>query len=257
MSEGAWQCLGWTCVLGRPLVVEGSARVAKAAARGDWIARVGPDFTGIDRDACAAYWAQAGAMEHASVASFARFALELLALGAPAALIADAQRAGLDEVEHARLAYGLASAYAGRPIGPGPLDLGALRVATDRREVMRALIEEACVGETLGVAEALALAESAQDPALVPIHRRIAEDEQRHAELAWRTLAWLLDGAGEDDRRFARRCFDEAIAAAGGEPPPGLLDARALAAVRRQALREVVAPCAEALLGPATMPPRA
>jgi hypothetical protein len=269
MSQGAWQCLGWTCVLGRPLVVEGRARVAPAAARADWIARVEPDFEGIDREALAAYWAQAGAVEHASVASFARFALELLALGAPAGLVADAQRAGLDEIEHARLAYGLASAYAGEPIGPGPLDLGAIRVATERREVMRALIEEACVGETLGVAEAMALAEAARDPALVRVHRRIAADEQRHAELAWRTLAWLLDGADDADLRFARRCFDDAMAATSA-PPPGLLashgsdsatrtscDSRALAAVRRQALREVVAPCADALLARAAMPPRA
>src|SRR5262249_9378447 len=153
---------------------------------------------------------------------FARFTLELLALGAPAHLVADAQRAGLDEVEHARLAYAMASAYAGRPLGPGPLDLGPLTIRADRRELLPALILEGCVGETLGVAEALtlalALADEASDPALQRLHARIAADEQRHAELAWRSLAWLLDGAGEEGQRLAARCFDEAIAAASRDP---------------------------------------
>jgi hypothetical protein len=38
-----------------------------------------------------------------------------------------AQRACADEIEHARIAFGLASAYADRPMGPGGLDVrGAL-----------------------------------------------------------------------------------------------------------------------------------
>ncbi|MFT3765885.1 MAG: ferritin-like domain-containing protein [Minicystis sp.] len=256
-SAGSWQCLGWTCILGRPLMVDGQARTAAPVARGDWAARIGPDVEGIDareRAALARYWTEAAAMEHASVASFARFTLELLALGAPADLVREAQRAGADEVEHAKVAYGLASAYAGRAIGPGPLDLGSVRVATDRRAVVRALIEEACVGETLGVAEAMAFAEAARDPVLIEVHRRIAADEQRHAELAWRTLAWLLGSAEEAEKSAARRWFEEAIAAAGRDPGPDLLGAGALAAVRRQALREVVGPCAEAVLGSSTTP---
>jgi hypothetical protein len=239
-GDPTWRCTAEICPLGRPLLVEGRARTAPAVARDDWAADVSPDLAGLDASARAALaqrWLDAAAMEHASVASFARFTLELLALGAPAALIAEAQRAGLDEVEHARIAYGLASAYAGRALGPGPLDLGALRVAEDPLEVMRSLIEEACVGETLGVVEALALADLAVDPVLRGVHQRIAADEQRHAELAWRTLAWLLDGADDATQRFAGRCFEDAIAAPERDD------------VRRQAIREVVEPCAAALLG--------
>jgi rubrerythrin len=65
-------------------------------------------------------------------------------------------------------------------------------VPSDPRAIVRSLVEEACVGETLGVAEALALADACVDPALSAVHRRIAADEQRHAELAWRTLGRLL-----------------------------------------------------------------
>src|SRR5262249_43755535 len=148
------------------------------------------------RAALAAHWLEVGALEHASVASFARFTLDLLALGAPATLVADAQRAGADEVDHARLAYGLASAYAGRTLGPGPLDLHALALGADVQAVVRSLVIEGCVGETLGVAEALALRDHAVDAALRAVHARIAADEQRHAELSWQALAWLLRSRG-------------------------------------------------------------
>ena len=258
-STGSWACKPSLCVMGRPLLIDGRARTAPVAARDDWAGEVRPELAYLDaggRAALAQHWLEVAALEHASVASFARFTLELLALGAPAAPVADAQRAALDEVEHARLAYGLASAYAGRALGPGPIDLGALRLTVDRREMVRRLIEEACVGETLGVAEAAALAARARDPVLAGAHRRIAADELRHAELAWRTLAWLLDGADAATRSFAARCFEETGAAAARDPAPrgvvrpesGLLGTRALGAIRRQALREVVAPCVAALM---------
>jgi len=58
-------------------------------------------------------------LEHASIAAFARFSLQLLSLGAPAGLIDDCTRALGDETAHARLCFQLASAYAGRAIGSG------------------------------------------------------------------------------------------------------------------------------------------
>lgn len=66
------------------------------------------------RAALSQHWCSIVALEHASVASSARFTLHLFALGAPPTLVAEAQRAGLDEVEHAHLAYGLAGAYSER-----------------------------------------------------------------------------------------------------------------------------------------------
>lgn len=75
---------------GRPFRVAGHARVADAVVKA---------------------WTTAARAEHASVASFARFTLQLLHLGAPADLVADAQQAGLDEVRHARLCFGVAVAW--------------------------------------------------------------------------------------------------------------------------------------------------
>jgi hypothetical protein len=254
-----WVCSGTTCAIGRPLLVGGQPRTASPVACAEWGADLTPDLGGLDaptREALARHWLEVAALEHASVASFARFTLELLALGAPAALVAEAQRAGLDEVEHARLCYSLAGAYAGQPLGPGPLDLTGVTLRADRHEVLRSLVAEGCVGETLGVAEALAIGDRVTDPALRAAYARIAADEQRHAELAFRTLVWLLHGAGEETARFAARCIEEATAAAARDPEPaafvaperGVLAAAELGAIRRQALREVVRPCAAALL---------
>lgn len=263
---GTFNCETQNCAIGRPLLVAGAARTAPASARVDWIlAEITPDTEALEpavRTALAESWTEIAALEHASVASFARFTLQLMALGAPPELLFAAQQAAADEVEHARVGYALASRYADRPIGPSKLDLAGVPLDTDLRVVLGSLIEEACVGETIGAAEALALAGVVRDPVLREVHARIAEDEQRHAELAWRTLRFLLAGADEDTRRFARATFERAIEAASADPSirravvaedVGLLSSKELGALRRQALRDVVRPCADALLAPAAV----
>jgi hypothetical protein len=102
----------------------------------------------------------------------------------------------------------------------------------------------------------VALADGVSDHALHAVLARIAADEQRHAELSWRALAWLLRSAGEEDTAWVSRCFEETIAGAEIDPEPrarvapehGVLASADLGAIRRRALREVVAPCAAALL---------
>jgi hypothetical protein len=85
--------------------------------------RLDPDT----RAALACEWLDDARLEHASVASFARFVLELLALGAPAELVHFAQRALGDEIDHARRCFSLASRYAQEPLGPAALQVdGAL-----------------------------------------------------------------------------------------------------------------------------------
>ena len=259
-GSGKWSCETWNCAVGRPLTVEGRVRTAGRAPRGDWSLDVRPGVASLPADqraALAAYWAEVAAMEHASIASFARFTLELLALGAPPDLLVEAQQAGADEVAHARAAFALASAFEGRSVGPGPLDMTGIAPSTDVAHTVTALVAEACVGETLGAAEARALAGMVTDPELAAVYSRIADDEGRHAELGWRTLAWLLRTRGPEVREIAARAFEQARSTAGKDPAVphgavapelGLLSSAMLGALRRQALTEVVGPCAQALL---------
>ncbi|MCB9698786.1 MAG: ferritin-like domain-containing protein [Alphaproteobacteria bacterium] len=180
-------------VCGRPLLRDGRPVVAAVASRADWQADPVPSVDPATRSQHGATWLRLARLEHASVASFARFTLELVRFGAPPELLLGAQRAGLDEVEHARLCFALASAYLGEAVGPSEVDLaGAATLAPDRLAFAEALVREGCVGETLSVLEAAAMLAGTSDPAVADVLRTIIDDESRHAALAWKTLAWLL-----------------------------------------------------------------
>lgn len=241
-DEG-WRCVTAGCAIGRPLIdPDGSWRSAALCRRDDWLAPV--ERLAPDPDA-AAYWVEVAALEHASVASFARFTLQLMALGAPADLVADTQRASADEVEHARLAYGLASALADEELGPGPLTLDTMALDTDPLTVLKGLIEEACINETLGAIEARFAADACDVPQIAGVLRRIAEDELRHAQLAWRSLQWLM--AEHPELRDAAttiyaRCAAQAQTRANAPAPHPYLSATELGELHRSALREVIAP---------------
>ncbi|MDI1449067.1 hypothetical protein [Polyangium sp. 6x1] len=203
-------------------------------------------------------WAEQGRNEHASVASFARFSMALMALGAPPALVEAAHHAALDEVRHARLAMSLASAYGGAPLGFGPLavdgafeDLGSLTAAT------LATVVEGCVGETLAAIEAAASAAEAGPRAVRLALLEIAEDEMRHAELGWAFVRWAIGTGGAAlaaevaatlEKALRMACADASVP---GEEPPrehGFLPAEEVLSLRRQAAAQVLRPAGDALV---------
>ena len=150
-------------------------------------------------------------MEHASVAAFARFTLELLSLGAPAELVAASQRALADEIRHAKLCFGLATAYAGHALGPGPLSSEGALGAQSLDAIVETAIAEACIGETLAAVEAAEAAAHATDPSVRRVLLAIARDEKRHAELGWRFLSWVLDVAPASARPALRARLCEIV----------------------------------------------
>lgn len=247
---------------GRPFVVGGSARTAEPATRSDWRAAVTPGASDLDsglRSRLAAAWTRDALDEHASVASFARLALELLAVGAPAELVSLAQRAMGDEIRHAELCFGLASAYVGEPVGPSALSMtGALGARTSLAEVASAAVREGCVGETIAAFIAGSARDGATDPAVRAALGVIARDEASHAELAWKLVAWALRTGDAD----VARAIEDAFAAALSSPPAlrddevgdprtaehGQLSGAARRELAEQALAEVIRPCARALL---------
>lgn len=261
-QAGRWDCLGLTCVIGRPLTIDGAARTAPAVPRADWLADldIPHDVPADVAAALAEHWAEVARLEHASVASFARFTLELMALGAPPDLLSEAQRAALDEIDHARVAWSLASLWARRDLGPGPLALDGLPTASDLSDIVTALVKEGCVGESIGAAEAQTLADVADHPTLAALLATIAVDEARHATLAWRTLRWLIVAHGDPVRVAALTALAEARAELDAAPEPddhgpsapewGLLPRRALLGLRREALAAVVEPVMAAMFGP-------
>ena len=202
-------CTGACC--GRPLLVDGSARVAPAAHRGDWLSADDERPLAEREPEVAAAYLEDALLEHASVAAFARFTLELLAIGAPPVFVAEAQRAALDEIEHARACFALSSRFGGSDVGPGPLDLRGLQLASELSAIVENVVLEGCVGETIGAAVVAAQLEGAEDPEVRAVLARIAEDERRHAELAWRFVAWAVQSGGVAVRRSVERAMRAAL----------------------------------------------
>jgi hypothetical protein len=221
-------------------------------------ARSLPDYV---RDALGRHFAHSAQMEHASIASFNRFSMQLLGLGAPAELVELAQRAALDEVHHARICFAIASEYLGQPLGPAPLDLsGNLLEERELDAVVAGTIVEGCVGETLAAVEAGASRDLARVPALRSAWALIAEDEASHAELAWSFVSWAIDQGGTAVRERARSSFAAAlrdveqapVLSVASEPALealGVLGANARHELRRSTVTDTLRPAAARLCG--------
>jgi hypothetical protein len=256
-------CTGACC--GRPFVVGGTARVADLVAAPEWCdeAQAAAGVEPVHAQALAEAWRQDGLDEHASVASFHRFGMELLAFGAPPELVADAAAAAGDEVRHARHCFTTAARLDGQRLGAGVLNCNGVELRMDLASAAAAAVVEGCIGETLSATQAHAVARGVQDRELRSLLLDIAADEERHAALAWRFVAWAWRTGDEGVRRAIRQAFTEALAAG---PAPDRREA-VLAGVpdslrrawgrlaRGQALRianevlaQVVRPCAEALM---------
>jgi hypothetical protein len=258
---------------GRPFLVGGGCRQSELefGAPGAWAAASSPDLSQLEprqRRELAEHWSRMALMEHASVAAFARFVLELLSLGAPAELVREAQQAMRDEVEHAELCFGLASAYAGQPLAPGPLAIDGALAARSPCGLVLCAFREACLGETEAAVEAQAALDSARDPAVKRVLARIAADEARHAELGYRFLQFALRTLTPRDRlslgATLRRELEAATLRARADLAPmsepttaelaehGLISASERARARANAIEQVAIPCTRALLTSST-----
>jgi len=263
-------CIGSHCYVSvrRPFLVGSSLRLADAVERTDWgMDSAATPAVALDPRTAAALardWLHDACEEHASIAAFARFTMHLVAVGAPPEMIAESQRAAVDEIQHARACFALARRYGGRAMGPGELSLDGAMTPSTLPEIAALTAEEGCVGETLGVLLAERQLAMTTDPLVrsLLVQANIVTDEARHAELAWRFVAWAVARGGEPVRRAVADAIRRAVAETLATPIrsyPGVdvaawrahgrltcADARAVAA---QGIREIIEPCAAALLG--------
>jgi hypothetical protein len=249
-------CTGACC--GRPLFVEGHALVANVIDRSDWLdpkvlAGSAATANAVERSQLAEAWLEDARMEHASIASFARFVLDLLAFGAPAELVEQASRAMDDEIRHARTCFAIAAAYSGVARGPGPLPLAGVTSSTTLAEAASAAFREGCIGETIASLTLSRQASTARSPGLRTLLESIAEDEARHAELAWKFVRWALASGGKSVRAAVEDALQGAHSHAGSASSMaaarehGRLGPGDFEQVSAQAWREIIDPCARAL----------
>jgi len=173
-------------------------------ARGEaWAARA--EAIAVDasvRAEVAARWRENGRTEHASVAAFARLTLDLMALGAPPALIAAAQRDALDEIAHTEACFAIARAIDDRADSPGafPRASRARTLPRSRTLALSLLAVDSLIDGALheGVSARIVakLARRCEEPSIRATLRRIAADEGRHAAHGWDVVRWCVEQGG-------------------------------------------------------------
>lgn len=222
------------------------------------------ELDGFSLSVAARHWQTAAQMEHASIAAFARFTLQLLQLGAPRELCLASQEAMLDETEHARLCFALAARYTGAPLGPGVLHMAGALEEMSLIDIARVTFLEGCIGETNAALEAAEALTTATDRDVRQTLARIACDERRHAELAWRFLAWAIEQDTNGEIREVlkselRRVLAEHTALSSVQfrytkadesellSGHGIMSTERRRELRQASLREVISPCAERL----------
>jgi hypothetical protein len=242
--------------------------VAEPTERSDWevdgealppAALDAPTKAALARD-----WLNDACDEHASIAAFARFTLHLVSVGAPPGMIVASQRAALDEVEHARACFALARRYGGRAMGPAALSLDGAMPPMTLADIAALTAEEGCVGETLGVLLAEEQLARTTDPCVrsLLVNANIVADEGRHAELAWAFVSWAIARGGDPVRRAVAAAIRRAVDTTLAMPirsygdvdvdawrAHGRLTCADAHAVAMRGVREIVEPCAKALLG--------
>ncbi|MEZ4375896.1 MAG: ferritin-like domain-containing protein [Polyangiaceae bacterium] len=146
------------------------------------------------------HWGTQAQLEHASVASFARARLELIALGAPRALVRRYAAAAREELQHTALALEVLHALGGRSMSLAaiPLPPAAESPLEPERQAALAALARRTVSEAFEpeAVAALALHNAAQRcacPELKRILTSVAVDERRHARLALDTVLWCLE----------------------------------------------------------------
>ena len=155
-------------------------------------------------------WRENGRGEHASVAAFAQLTLDLISVGAPPQLLADAQRDALDEVRHAELCFSLAKALDGQAQSPQPFpQAGKTRALPPTRALAlaRLAIDSLLEGALLEGYSARVIAKltsRCEDAATLKVLEELAADEGRHSRHGWDVVEWCLLAGGAPVARALR-----------------------------------------------------
>jgi hypothetical protein len=148
-------------------------------------------------------WLAAARAEHASVPAFRRLGSQLVAAGAPVALVNRCEAAAADEIRHARRCFALARAYSGVDWTAGTLSYAAdaADASVDLSSLAIESLVDGCIGEGIAADLAGAGARRATDPVIGESLMMIANDEAAHAELAWAVVMFCIERGDADGSR--------------------------------------------------------
>jgi len=255
-SRPTYKTRRYQYVEGRPFTIDGAPRLANLARGVGWADDVdlsGARPTPTERDALVRHYTDWALAEHASIASFARFTLQLLALGAPPSLVSRSARAMADEIRHARFGFGLVRSLSGRDVTVAELSMDkALDGEVTLESVLRLAVREGIMGETFAALEVRHVADLAELPWLKAALEAIADDEARHAELAFVFAAWACARSPELASVMAEEiaeCDNPPLPTADGLARWGVLDEKQRRAVRERSRKWCCRSCVDSISG--------
>jgi hypothetical protein len=189
---------------GRQLRRFGRVLLPGLRANDEWSRGAAPlAVSPVPRDGLAAQWRENAKTEHASVAAFARLTLDLMALGAPPELVAEANRDGLDEIRHAQACLALAASIDGRHESPAPFPeaqtartLPRTRLLALAQLAVDSLVDGA-LHEGVSARVIARLARTAGPPEIRAMLAQLAADEGRHSAHGWHVVDWCVEQGGE------------------------------------------------------------
>lgn len=173
-------------------------------------------------------WLARGESEQISVATFLRLRAELAAHDAPDDLLSACSTAALDEIGHARACFAIAERLGHARVVPGDLHVPPARTI-GLVELALESLHDGFVGE--GLAAASLAREAGPD-----VLRDLAREEQTHAELGLRIVAFALERGGAPVARAVE-------AALADLPAEGALRVRALLESSGAQVAPAPAPC--------------
>ena len=159
------------------------------------------------------YFAAMATLEAASVAAFEILATELAHHNAPLHLVEAAREAARDEVRHAAKTTELARRFGVCPEAPAIQE----RPLRNLFEIALDNTVEGCVRETFGAAVGCYQAAAAGDAQVARFMREIADDETRHAALAFEIDDWLRSQLPAADRAQLELARQSAVQTLGRE----------------------------------------
>lgn len=153
------------------------------------------------------YFADNARLEGASIVAFLELARDLRHHGAPAELIAWAERAAREETRHAELCRALARRY-GADVSETVIEPSPIR---SLREIAVDNAREGLGREAFGALLAHHQMLTARDPAVRGAMQIIARDEASHAEFSIALHRWLSSQLGDDERVVVARARSSAV----------------------------------------------
>jgi len=146
-------------------------------------------------------WMSIALAEHSSIATFNKFALELMSMAAPLWMVESANKAAIDEIKHTRIAFDIMNmmrrAHAARPrcVTADAFPQHQIEIDADYERIAMDVVIGGCFGETMSaltMRERLHLHLNDNYNLLNSLIAEVANDEIRHAALAWTVAKWII-----------------------------------------------------------------